>query len=162
MRTKIKVEKMPTILEDIIQDEWLPLGQKILKAGLKTISNKEIFERLECERLQKEEIEKRIKEIEKREDFVKLDGVYDDQFFYNTKSRECIMSPQFICEVKTLDIDHYLQEIPVNAIREIRKAKKLGLEKFEIHYPIIKEIPASKCPIITATLGSNKLFIIQY
>lgn len=106
MKTKIKVEKMPNILEDIIQDvclgvNWLPLGQRMLKAGYKLITQKEIAKRL---------------------------GIY--------LGEGTIIS-------RKLD-DYTEMIIPEKVIKEVRKARKLGMNDFMIHYP-----PEKNDPIIT-------------
>jgi len=110
METKIKVEKMPSVLEKIIQDDWLPLGQRMLKAGYKLITRDEIAKRLKT--------------------YLGVGTIINE------------------------DLDSYTETIiPKKIIEKVRKARRLGIHDFTIHYP-----PKKNDPVIT----SGQFFIAQW
>jgi len=108
METKIKIEKMPTVLEDIVQDKnWIPAGQKKLKqemimetvflqAGYKLITEREICKELNT--------------------------------YGSDKSGDTGL------QYENLD-DYTKTEIPEEVIKKVRKARNLGIKNFLVYYP---------------------------
>ena len=155
---------------DVLLD-WKPLGQKVLEAGYRVVNENDIDEILERDKMLKAHFDRTLaKEKPKREGFKCITSYRDSNAgkwgYYIYFEKYCGRTrtwAQFKAESQkeSCNLDYYLFKIPEKALADIRKAKQIGLDKFQVYWCTIDY---EKCedPIITAKFGNNELFITKW
>jgi len=143
---------------DVLLD-WKPLGQRVIEHGYSLICIDEIKRRLNMKEMLKRSFNYRLTQLKKEKANIKIASLRDNEY--------CIMqqypfkSYSVGIELRYENIETYFLIIPEKALNEIRKAKNIGLEEFNIYYAVLDN-KRQNDPIITAKFGKHELFITQY
>ena len=156
-----------------------PLGQRLMDAGFKKITERELSEILKINEIQKMEDDLALQDLEEslkpklkiNQKYGKTIQIYISSYsiyfdapgrFLKLRDFVCGSKKRKICQVNITSIDNYMDDkIPDSVYDSINKAKDLGVNKFAIAQPILVDVPRSD-PVIIGYLGDTMVYIDKW
>lgn len=140
-----------------------PLGQRLLKLGIKPVTDSDLRKHFCCDQIAEKANRKLAEKAKKSwKDYKKEHEPLPSNVFTMMWRSFPVPDSQptwYTCSVKTKPLDEYMeQEIPDYCIDQIEEARGFGFKDFEVAYPVLEEAPQLD-PVILAKFGEFKVWI---
>ena len=165
METQVRTNIVPMTEENEI---FIPLGQRLLRAGFKRIEREEIRKILDCDNLAIQLYLDQRAFLEKNYPFVEPNkgnrSRHPTVYAYRSKSKRFWGNWQTFatlqhCTFSLIDLDiHVRLPIPDRVLKEAQRAIDLGIETFYVAEPTF----VSPDPVVIALFDKEMIFIAQW